>query len=283
MRTLKTGEAAAFLNVSANTLRSWEQRFGFPAPERSPGSHRFYPYAEIAALRDALGQGLSVSSAISVARESLSTDVSALVHAIAWLKAARAEEIMSASLALGSVEDAIEGLLLPALRDLRERKGARSAPFAFGVAWANDWLRRAERFVGGEERRVRVLIGDATEPLMSLDGPHLRALEFFCARAGAEIISLPIPATGRMADIQAALRPEVLVITGHRGTAEDVHRWTHSAHSTSGRIPIVFYRRSMEPAGEMTRVTRLRTESPSEAQEQIFSIIRGNGARRRRA
>ncbi|MBV9000834.1 MAG: MerR family DNA-binding transcriptional regulator, partial [Solirubrobacterales bacterium] len=35
MRYLKTSEAAALLNVSPNTLRAWERRFGFPKPQRS--------------------------------------------------------------------------------------------------------------------------------------------------------------------------------------------------------------------------------------------------------
>ena len=53
MRFLKTSEAAALLNVSPNTLRAWERRFGYPKPQRSPGRHRLYTYGEIASLRDA--------------------------------------------------------------------------------------------------------------------------------------------------------------------------------------------------------------------------------------
>jgi putative nucleotidyltransferase with HDIG domain len=34
MRTLKTSEAATLLNVSPNTLRAWERRFGYPKPQR---------------------------------------------------------------------------------------------------------------------------------------------------------------------------------------------------------------------------------------------------------
>ena len=69
VRTLKTSEAAALLNVSPNTLRAWERRFGYPRPQRSPGQHRLYTHGEVAALRDALQDGLSISSAVSRARE----------------------------------------------------------------------------------------------------------------------------------------------------------------------------------------------------------------------
>ena len=35
VRTLKTSEAASVLNVSPNTLRAWERRFGYPKPQRT--------------------------------------------------------------------------------------------------------------------------------------------------------------------------------------------------------------------------------------------------------
>ena len=47
-------EAAAVLNVSPNTLRAWERRFGYPKPQRTAGKHRLYTHGEVAALRDAL-------------------------------------------------------------------------------------------------------------------------------------------------------------------------------------------------------------------------------------
>ena len=57
VRTLKTSEAAAVLNVSPNTLRAWERRFGYPKPQRTAGKHRLYTHGEVAALRDALQEG----------------------------------------------------------------------------------------------------------------------------------------------------------------------------------------------------------------------------------
>src|ERR1700738_3822334 len=82
MRFLKTSEAAALLNVSPNTLRAWERRFGFPKPQRSPGKHRLFTHGEVAALRDALQEGLSISSAVSRARGGLSTDSNSLIGAL---------------------------------------------------------------------------------------------------------------------------------------------------------------------------------------------------------
>src|SRR5882672_11478079 len=127
VRTLKTSEAAALLNVSPNTLRAWERRFGYPQPQRSPGKHRLYTHGEVAALRDALMEGLSISSAVSRAREALSGDTSVLD---------RADSAMEAALALRSVERSVEEVLLPSLRELGERHGEDSAPWAFAARWA---------------------------------------------------------------------------------------------------------------------------------------------------
>src|ERR671934_2642596 len=104
MRYLKTSEAAALLNVSPNTLRAWERRFGFPKPQRSPGKHRLYTHGEIAALRDALQEGLSISSAVSRAREGLSADSDTLLGALSSFDETRADNAMEAALALRSIE-----------------------------------------------------------------------------------------------------------------------------------------------------------------------------------
>src|ERR671939_1036527 len=135
MRYLKTSEAAALLNVSPNTLRAWERRFDFPKPQRSPGKHRLYTHGEVAALRDALQDGLSISSAISRAREALSADTSVLVGALSSYELERADGAMEAALALRSVERSVEEVLLPSLRELGQRQGYDSAPWAFAARW----------------------------------------------------------------------------------------------------------------------------------------------------
>ena len=145
MRTLKTSEAALLLNVSPNTLRAWERRFGYPKPQRSAGRHRLYTHGEVAALRDALQQGLSISSAVSRAREALSTDTHTLVGALAGFELDRADGAMECALALRSVERSVEEVLLPSLDELGARFGLDSAPWAFAARWADGWLRRAQR------------------------------------------------------------------------------------------------------------------------------------------
>jgi MerR family transcriptional regulator, light-induced transcriptional regulator len=68
MRDLRPDEAAAMLHVSADTLRAWEQRFGYPhSLSRGTGPRR-YASREVIALRNTLDAGLSVVAAINKAR-----------------------------------------------------------------------------------------------------------------------------------------------------------------------------------------------------------------------
>jgi len=57
---LSIGALAKATGVPVETLRTWEQRYGFPAAERKPSGHRVYPVAVVARLRriaDALARG----------------------------------------------------------------------------------------------------------------------------------------------------------------------------------------------------------------------------------
>ncbi len=61
--------------ISAMTLRDWERRFGFPAPERRPGSdRRLYSGADVARLKlvkQALAQGYRVGDVITKSNDEL--------------------------------------------------------------------------------------------------------------------------------------------------------------------------------------------------------------------
>ncbi len=69
MSGIRTNAAAEVLGVSPNTLRSWERRYGYPQPKRTPGNHRNYELVELQTLRDALAQTGNISSAIELARQ----------------------------------------------------------------------------------------------------------------------------------------------------------------------------------------------------------------------
>ena len=206
MRTLKTSEAAAVLNVSPNTLRAWERRFGYPKPQRTAGKHRLYTHGEVAALRDALQEGLSISSAISRARESLSSDTSTLVGALQAFELDRADAAMEAALALRSVERSVEEVLLPSISELGERHGFDSAPWAFAARWADRLAAACAAAGAAADAPRRVLVGDATRDDLDPDALALQALQLFAVRSGARVLLLPITGVAGLSDVLGASR-----------------------------------------------------------------------------
>ena len=234
MRYLKTSEAAALLNVSPNTLRAWERRFGFPKPQRSPGKHRLFTHGEIAALRDALQEGLSISSAVSRAREGLAADANSLVGALVSYEGERADAAIEAALALRTVERSVEEVLLPTLDEILRRYGSESAAWAFASHWAADWLRRATRLSPPPVRPVSIVFGDATRDELDPDAPYLRALELFCVRAGIDVLSLSARGVAGIGDAVAVHRPNLVVVAGSHLDDDAVARWAYAIRLAGG-------------------------------------------------
>ena len=60
------GAVAQMLDIPPATLRTWEERYGLPVPERSPGGHRLYSRDQVEQLRFVkaqLDQGISPADA----------------------------------------------------------------------------------------------------------------------------------------------------------------------------------------------------------------------------
>jgi MerR family transcriptional regulator, light-induced transcriptional regulator len=273
MRTLKTSEAAAFLSVSPNTLRSWERRFGFPRPRRSPGQHRLYTHGDITALRDALLAGLSISSAISVAQEGLRSGLNPLLGTLAAFDAAGADEVMESTLALRSIERSVEDVLLPALDQIEERHGAGSAPVAFAVRWGGDWLRRAARLAYAPAQRAGVVIGDASRDEFDPDAVRIRALELVCIRSGPSPLCLPVRAVGSMAHALAAHSTSAIVIAGSHASDDEVARWAYSVRSAAGPLPVVLFRRKPDSERMHASSAPILPDAPVAAQQQLAEVI----------
>lgn len=279
MRTLKTREAATLLNVSPNTLRTWERKFGYPKARRSPGRHRLYVFAEVEALRDALTQGLSVSSAISVACEGLPGDAVALAGALIGFRPERADRAMEASLALRSMDRSVDEVLLPALHDVHARMGPTSTAWAVASRWANDWLARAQRLMPQADAGHGVLIGDAAGGELDPSSAYIRALELLCALGGCRVLSLPVRCLACLPDALAAARPDGVVLAGGDAADDDVARWAYRVRSVSGALPVALYRRGDAPAGGCPPAWML-ADSPSAAHAQLLQLIVTDGRAR---
>ena len=274
MRTLKTSEAATLLNVSPNTLRAWERRFGYPKPQRSAGRHRLYTHGEVAALRDALQQGLSISSAVSRAREALSTDTHTLVGALAGFELDRADSAMECALALRSVERSVEEVLLPSLDELGQRFGTDSASWAFAARWADGWLRRAQRLAPPPSRPLAILVGDATRNERDPDALGMRAFELFCGRAGARVLDMPVSCVGGLGDVVTSLAPDAVVIAGGYESDDDVARWAYRVRAATGQLPTALFRRTRQDANVRSAAgARVLPDTPFAAQRQLLAFV----------
>lgn len=242
MRYLKTTEAATLLDVAPNTLRVWERRFGFPAPQRSPGGHRFYTHGEVAALREALLEGLSISAAVMRARASLAAEANSLIRALLAYDSNAADRALETALGLRSVEQAVEGDLLPSLEEIVGRTGTDSAVWAFAARWASDWLGRARRLAPPPARRKSILLGHASWDALDLDSPYIRALELFCERAGVKVLSLPAGALGGLGRAAEVHRPDLVVLAGSQLDDDTVARWANVVGRSVGPVPLLIYR-----------------------------------------
>jgi DNA-binding transcriptional MerR regulator len=277
VRYLKTSEAAALLNVSPNTLRAWERRFGFPKPQRSPGKHRLFTHGEIAALRDALQEGLSISSAVSRAREGLAADSNSLVGALVSYERERADAAIEAALAMRSVERSVEEVLLPTLEEILRRYGSESAVWAFAAHWAADWLRRATRLSSPPVRPISVVFGDATRDELDPDAPYLRALELFCVRAGIDVLSLSARGVAGIGDAVAAHRANLVVVAGSYLDDDAVARWAYAIRLAVGAMPVAVYRRGSERVRMRTTGTGSLPLGARAAQRRILEMIEAEG------
>jgi DNA-binding transcriptional MerR regulator len=274
VRTLKTSEAASVLNVSPNTLRAWERRFGYPKPQRTAGKHRLYTHGEVAALRDALQEGLSISSAISRARESLSSDTSTLVGALQAFELDRADAAMEAALALRSVERSVQEVLLPSINEIGERHGFDSAPWAFAARWATDWLQRAQRMAPPPMRPAAILVGDATRDDLDPDALALKALQLFAVRSGARVLVLPITGVAGLSDVLGAFAPQVVVIAGAHASDDDAGPIGSVRPAAPCRWP------SIAAAVVPTRRARRRASCPTRQARRTASCSKSSTAGR---
>lgn len=242
MRYLKTNEAASLLNVGPSTLRAWEQRFGFPRPQRSPGGHRAYPHGELTALRAALVEGHSISAAVARARAALVADSDTLIAALLAYDHERADRAMETMLALRSVERAVEEVLLPGLETIIGRIGADSAAWAFSARWAADWLRRAKRLAPPPLSRTSIVLVNASRDELDLDALYIRALKVFCLRAGIKVVILSVRAMNGIGDVASVHRPDLIVLAGQEMDETTIARWTNAIARSIGPRPLALYR-----------------------------------------
>jgi hypothetical protein len=268
---LRTSEAAALLHVSPNTLRTWERRFGFPLPQRTKGGHRLYSHRDIEILRDSIIAGLSISSAVSRARDGVTSSSDALYSGFVSFDCDRADGALEASMAVRSIERSVTEVLLPGVDRIEATWGLDSARWAFAAEWASGWLRRANHQAPAGWRGS-VLVGDATSGELDPDAAYARALELACLRAGLDVMSLSVHGARDVDAVVEQARPRVIVIAGERAGDDAVARWAYAARRSAGAVPIALYRRGEERTRLRTAGSTVLAADILAARDQIIAL-----------
>jgi DNA-binding transcriptional MerR regulator len=260
------------LGISPNTLRSWERRYGFPQPLRSPGGHRQYSLTEIDSLRLTLAETHNVSSAISLARErgeGPSTHAR-LISAFAAFEEETANRLLEESLGLRSVERTIEEVLLEAV-SAQYQPGTNTAEYEFGWRHATGWLSAQRRLAPPATRPEGVMIFDASAPC-DLDAVHAQALEVVLRRAGLRTLSLtPAVELTRLGRALRALDPMAVILTGRRVSLDSIGRLVYAVRSVAREVTVFDYRGAVPDTGAST-VHRLG-ERPVAARDALLTKL----------
>jgi MerR family transcriptional regulator, light-induced transcriptional regulator len=272
MGAIRTNAAATLLGVSPNTLRSWEQRFGYPMPRRTEGGHRQFELAEIEALKQAFAETGDVSCAIALARERGEgpSTPARLRAAFARFSQEQADRLMEESLAVRSVERTVETVLLAAVQTLAPGAGERqsdagggSPEYCFAWRYATGWLAAAQRVAPPSSREQGVLIFDASRPF-DVDALYVQALELFARRAGWRVLTLPVELDStRVGNALRALCPNAVVLGGRPHALDALGRVVYATRQVIGELEVLDYRGALPDTGAST-VTRIGP-GPAEA------------------
>jgi DNA-binding transcriptional MerR regulator len=151
---MRIAAVSQLLGVPIPTIRSWERRYDFPTPPRTDGRHRRYSESELEqlrAVRDLVMTGHSTKQAVALVRNAAPARSG---------DASRAEQLINAALALDTtglrsaldaaterlgVEDTIQQVILPAMREIGSRWKAGRCDVGrehFATDGVRNWLAR---------------------------------------------------------------------------------------------------------------------------------------------
>ncbi|MBJ7331676.1 MAG: MerR family transcriptional regulator [Solirubrobacteraceae bacterium] len=159
MSELAIKDVSAQTGLAAGTIRMWEQRHGFPVPERTASGYRKYSADDVEALRRVVAyrhRGLSVAAAIERARETgLASDRPSIYAAVMAAEGAMRPQVLRKA-TLIALSRAIE----------HEALARAAAPVLFGAF-------QREAFYRAVEPRYRRLAEMADASAVFADFPVL--------------------------------------------------------------------------------------------------------------
>jgi DNA-binding transcriptional MerR regulator/methylmalonyl-CoA mutase cobalamin-binding subunit len=207
-RGLSISTVSGQLGIPVPTIRSWERRYGFPAPARTAGQHRRYSPDEVdllRMLRDEITRGHPAREAVALVQGRVSVGGMARAeHLDEFLKAAMRLDpsalrrtLEEASERLG-VEATIGELALPGMRELGSRWAAGTCDVAhehLATEAVRSWLARQQAMAPPPFRSASLVLACGPKDLHSIG---LEAFGVLLARHGWAVRALgaltPAPA-----------------------------------------------------------------------------------------
>lgn len=157
MMTIK--EVGERTELAPGTIRMWEQRYGFPNPERTESGYRQYSDADVEMIRNVIAyreRGLTIPAAIERVRQSGSSVEPSIYAAVATAPGAPKPQVLRKS-TLHALSRAME----------HEALAQNSAPICFGAF-------QHEGFYRPVEKRYRQIARRADSTVVFADFPSLR-------------------------------------------------------------------------------------------------------------
>ncbi len=182
---MRIAAVSKLLGVPVPTIRSWERRYEFPTPPRTDGRHRRYGSVELEqlrALRDLVTKGHSTRDAVALVRRSTlagsqdGSPAEKVLDAVLALDGNLLRAELDAATERLGVEDAIQRVILPAMREIGSRWRAGRCDVGrehHATEVVRSWLSR-QAFLAPQPFRPR--------PIVLASGPqdlHTVGLEAF--------------------------------------------------------------------------------------------------------
>lgn len=129
-RNLQIAAVSSLLGIPIPTIRSWERRYGFPVPSRTPGKHRRYSLDEVDQLRqvrDEITRGHSAREAVDIVRRAEAGGrprielLDRFLEASMQLDPAKLREVLTEGAEQLGIEPTIRDVALPAMREMGSR------------------------------------------------------------------------------------------------------------------------------------------------------------------
>ena len=226
-RGVSIAVVSELLGIPVPTIRSWERRYGLPAPRRTNGRHRRYgpsDLEQLRALRDLVTRGLTASDAVARLRGAV-TSVNAdldhmddVVRAAMDLNALGVREALDRSAERFGVEDAIRRVALPAMHEIGTRWKAGTCDVGrehLATEAVRTWLARQVSMAPPPFRRGPIVLACGPSDLHSIG---LEAFAAILARRGwsCRVLGAMTPASA-LAAAAASSRAVAAVVTSQRG------------------------------------------------------------------